>query len=325
MLDLISNGILTGLHNNGTGTANICATLCGVNITARQVSSAVYFNVSIIRSTLHILCRCRIGQIHMGCITGTAEGGTFFYSICCNFRSPLIIVIDIDFIAAAQRAGCTRTDNQSCTGLQSDVLRHRYRAAVHVNGHVAVDGQDIVLGIDGFTTKHTDLHGDAQTLDRQIAIHIDQQSAGIFIIVLDDMTTGNLEHTIGANERNRGALNANQSNGNGHIALFDCAGLQCHGHFDVLDIVLGHGEYSVAVANHAGSIVAAAPVLNLEALIDSTTVFHGHSAAALDVAPGIQITAIVDSNGAAGVHLDKATGFDRATVTTGCGLQSRQA
>ena len=54
-----------------------------------------------------------------------------------------------------------------------------------------------------------------------------------------------------------------------------------------------------------GSITAS-EVRNLETLIHSRFALHGYGAAACNIAPCIQLTAIVDSNAAAGNHIDMA-------------------
>ena len=139
------------------------------------------------------------------------------------------------------------------------------------------------------------------------------------------MTACDLEHTTRANEGNLRTLKTNQGNINRHITLLSCTSLQSHRDFNVLNIVLGHGEYSVAITHHTGGIVTAAPVHNLEALIDRTAVFNGNSTAALDVAPGVQITALIDGNGAARLHLNKAGIANRTAEAARRCLRSRQA
>ena len=308
---------LAGLHDDGAGAANACAAFSGINITDRQVSCAVNFNVSVIRSARNILCGVRIAQVDVGSIASTGKRLALVVYIA-TIIDPLIIVVDKDLVAAAKGTGCTLTNNQSCTGKQRNILGHFHLAGVHGNGHITINGQCVLAGIDSLAAKQTQLHGDAQALNGKIAIHIDCQTTSGFIIILDDMAAGNIKHTTGSDEGNRSSLNANQRNRNGHIAIFDSAGLQCQGYFNILDIVLGHGENAVRIIDHTGGIVAAAPVHNLEALVNSTAIFHGHGAAALNVTPGIQLTTVVNGNGAAGVHLDEAAVTSgRALTTTG--------
>ena len=315
-LHLIGFGLRTGLHDDGAGATNVCTACGGVGIARREVCSAVYFHIGILGSTLYILGRCGILQVDMGCIRRTAERITLA-GLKGAFCYPFIIVVDIDFIAASQRTSCVLSNNQSCTGQQSNILSHCHCAAVHIDGHVAVDGQNVLTGIDGLGAKRRDFHGNAQALNAQITIHINQQSTGAFVIILDDMATGDLEHAVSANKRNIRALKTDRpGNLNRHIALFNCSGLQGHGNFHVLDIVLRHGEHSLGIVDHTRGIVATAPVHKLEALVNCTTTFDGDRAASLNIAPGIQLTTIVNGDRAAGVHLDKAAISNRRTLAT---------
>ena len=326
VLYLVGLSLRARLHDNGAGTADTCTAGSGVYKTGRSIYRAVHFHISIIGSANYILSRIRILQVNMGSIRSTTEGRAFLNSIRCNFCSPLIVVVDIDFVAAAQSTSRTLCDNQLCAGLEGNILRHgNGTAAVHGNSHVAVDGQNIVLGVNSLATKHTQLHAQAQALNRNITHHIDHQSAGSLVIILDDMPAGNIEHTVGANKGNSTALNTGQRNTNGHITIFCCASFQSHGHFHILHIVLGHGENSLLISNHARGVVAAAPVHNLEALVYGTAVLDGNRAAALNVTPGIQFTAVIDGNAAARFHLDEAAGTNRTTLTAAGFLCSRKA
>ena len=306
ILYLMGFGLRARLQNDGAGTADICAAGSGINITGRKISRAVNFHISIFASANYVLGRCRVRQIDVSCIRRTAERGTFAYGICSYVRRPLIIVVDIDFVAATQSTGCALIDNQPCTGLQGNVLSHGNRTATaHGNGDIAVDRQYIVPGIDGFATQQAQPHGNRQALDTEISININQQTAGSFIIVLHNSSAGDVKHTVGADEGNRCALNADHRNSNGHIAIFRCACFQSHGNFHILDVVLREWEYSIGVSDHAGCIVAAAPVRNLEALIDSGAALDCHGAIAGNVTPGIQFTTIVDGNAATRLHFNK--------------------
>ena len=316
-LDLIGHSIRTGLHDDGAGTTDLSTTGSGVDVALRQIGNAVDFHVGIVGSALNGGGRCGILQVDMGGVRRTTEGIAFtcFKGTC---RDPLIVVVDKDLVAAAQSTGCVLADDQSCTGKQCNILGHRHGAAVHSNGHITIDGQCVLAGIDGLGAKHAQLHRQAQALNAHITICIDQQATGGLIVILNDVAVGDVEHAVRADKGNLRALNTDQRDLHGHIALFDGTGLQGHGNFDVLDVVLGHGEHTSGIVNQTRGVITATPVHYLEALIDRCTVLHGDGTCALDVAPGIQLTAIVYGNIAAGLHLDKAAGTDgRALAATG--------
>ena len=173
ILDVLFNNIChvgllhrTGLHDDGAGTVDIGVASGGVNLTCGQVSNTVDFHISVLFSALHSRCRCRILQVHVGLTSGGSEGASSF--------TPGGAVIDKDLVAAAQGNLGILADDQLCTGSQGDVLSHRHITAVHIDGHVTVDGQGILAGVHSFTTSNTKLHGDRQALDGHIAVHVDQ-------------------------------------------------------------------------------------------------------------------------------------------------------
>ena len=324
ILDLVSHSIRTGLHDDGAGTTDLSTTGSGVDVALRQIGNAVDFHVGIVGSALNGGGRCGILQVDMGGVRRTTERGAFtcLKGTCCD---PLIVVIDKDLVAATQSTGCVLADDQSCTGKQCNILGHRHGAAVHSNGHITINGQGVLAGIDGLGAKHTQLHRQAQALNAHITICIDQQATGGLIVILNDVAVGDVEHTIRANEGNLRALNAEHRDLHGHITLFDGTGLQGHRNFDVLDVVLGHGEHTLGIINQTRGVIAATPVHYLEALIDRCTALHGDGTCALNVAPGIQLTAIVNGNIAAGLHLNKAAGTDGRALTATGFLSGRKA
>ena len=326
ILNLIGLRIrFTGLHDDGAGTGNLGATSSGVDKACRKIGSTVNFHIGILVSANNSLCRGGITKIDICSVTSTAEGRTFVIARIC-IRNPLIVVVNIDAITAAQGTGCALCNDQFRTRLQSDILSHMNGTTVlHGDGHVAVDGQDIVLGIDGLGAEQTQLHGHGKALDAERTINIDLQSASLLLIILNDISAVNIEHTIGTDKGNCSFLNTNKRNVNRHIALFSCTGFQRHGNFHILHIVLGEGEDSVVVIDHTGSVVTAAPVHNLEALIDRCAALDSHSTTALDETPGIQITAAIDRNGTVRFHLNKAGSTHRRALTTTRSLCCRKA
>ena len=80
-------------------------------------------------------------------------------------------------------------------------------------------------------------------------MHIDFKTVAAFIIVLDYVALGNIEHTAGTDERNFRTGSTSHRNSRGCIAVFRGTGLQSHRNLNILNIVLGHGE-DFLVADH---------------------------------------------------------------------------
>ena len=98
---------------------------------------------------------------------------------------------------------------------------------------------------------------------------------------------------------------------NAAINLFVGAGIQRQGNFDVLYEVLRKWEHPMA---HAGRCGAAAEVCNLIEFVHRSARFRQNRAAAGDKAPCIEITAVLDCNGAVIRH------FDVSIITNGTSL-----
>ncbi len=82
------------------------------------------------------------------------------------------------------------------------------------------------------------------------------------------------------------------------------------------------------VADHAGGVIAAAPVHNLEALIYSTAVLDGNRAISRNIAPHIQLTTAGYGDAAAGIHVNKGSRAMRTAFTSGgilCGRNTQSA
>ena len=157
--------------------------------------------------------------------------------------NPVVSVIGNDPVAGCQITHSAAVHDQLGAGQQRNILGDvDGAAAVHINADVAVDRQIIVLGIDGSRTKNAKLHGKRQALHLDLAINIDHQTVSCLVIVLYNVSLCHIEHAVGTNERNFRALNANRSNFHSHVAVFHGTGLQGHGHFNILDIVLIEGE-----------------------------------------------------------------------------------
>ena len=113
-----------------------------------------------------------------------------------------------------------------------------------------------------------------------------------------------------SNKGNLGALHADVGDINTHQTHFSRAGFQGHRNFDVLDIVLRHGQNfifaCVGTRDHCADAVAATVIRHLEGLIYSTATFHGNCTVTDDMTIGKQLAAAIDRNGTSAEHIYSA-------------------
>ena len=224
-----------------------------------------------------------------------------FGQILISIISPFISIVNENALASTYFTGGTCSNIQLGTRQQSNALFQGTRTArVDVHGDIAVDGQIEIAGINFikrqlcFDSLHSDL----------AVVCIQNQAVCSFIIVLNNITGLDVEHAIGADEFDRHTLNA-ACDSHGHVSLDGGLGFQLHGNFHVLDIVLGQGEYTLCVLDHSCTGSAAAPVHDLEILINSAAGIDGHITGTGNIAPDIQIRASLDRNVTAIIHVDE--------------------
>ena len=215
-----------------------------------------------------------------------------------DIAAPLILVVDIQPDARAQGAGCALIHDQLGIGLEGQILADGCGAALKLNGDAAVDGQHIVAGIDGG-------QGDRQGhgLEAHGAVGSDVQPVGGAVILLGHGAGGQVEHgTAGADELDRGMI-LGAGHVQGGVAVLGSTGLQCHGRFHILHIVLAQGEDLVIVARHGQRCRAAPEVDDLEILIHTCAGHDLHTALTGDVAIGIELSVDLDRAALAQRHV----------------------
>ena len=285
-----------GFQNDltGAGRINIGAALGGIDSTGGSIDGAVNLHQSILQSALNTVA------------TGHIFQSNILQVACAAVAAPLIHVINDDTDVFTQRTGGIFPDVQLGTGKEHQVLRHCNIAADCFNGHVVCNGQVKIGRIDGGLTKSTQRHGHGNGGDGDITVAADLHSAGTFQIILNDIAAFDPEHsTAVANEGYQCTLDTYAGYAGGHIGVFITAGMEGHGNFHILDVVLTHGEYAIAVLCHGGGTVTTAEVGALEIFIDAAAGKDLHRTGAGDIAPSIEVCAAFYSNGAAIAHFHK--------------------
>ena len=303
---LIGYSLRTGIQLNN------CA-VCSNNV--RTGRSYVYIALRCVNRTCDIYISIVIRMMNGTGSSGSIRKGLYLYR-AVNIVLPFVSIVNVDFVIFTQDTFCACFNAELCTGKQCNVLCNgNFRAILHAYGNIAVDRKLVFGGIDRLGTEQAQFHRNGQALHGDLAVYGNHQTVRSFIIILRDGAGLNLEHTVRSDKRYRRALHTDKRNGNGHIAVFNRAGFQSHGNFDILDIVLRHREYAVRIINHAGNSSTAAPVLHLEVLIHGTAALYGNGAGARDIAPSIEVCTAVYRDVASAFHLDKANGTGNNTGT----------
>ena len=218
---------------------------------------------------------------------------------------PLIAVIEIDILPVC---------NRQASALGNIDLNARQQSCILIDGHIAglnIDGN--VVGDRQYVACRVDIHAckrQRQRVQCRLAVYCEYKTICLFIVILGKATGFHFEHTGVANEINSSSICGAHCI-NAAINLFIGAGIQRQGNFDVLYEVLRKWEHPMA---HAGRCAAAAEVCNLIEFIHRSARFRQNRAAAGDKAPCIEITAVLDCNGAVIRH------FDIAVIANGTSL-----
>ena len=284
----VSTCLGTIREDDGAVAADIRAAFGGVHSAGACVHGAVDLNLGI-----HLIS----GSTVIG-----LAGGVFHWdktvAISTAESAPLVGIVNINTVAAAQGAGGARVNNDLGAGLHGNVLIDGNIAAMQVHGQVAVDGQLIVLGVDRGTAY---IQRDGR--DGHIAIDIHDGSVLTSIIPLHHIAAGQIEHGSAAGDEIHRGGKICFGHINGGIGVFLRAGVQLQRHFDVLDVILGDGENAVF---HVCTLAAAPEVRDLEHLVNRRAAVGGDGAGACDKAVGIQRT--VHGDAAAAFHPHEAHG-----------------
>ena len=116
------------------GTVNVRTASSSIRITSRRINCAVHDNLRISK-----VCFCAI-------IRTTRS---IYYRLKCfvrtriNIRSPLISIININVLSAAQFTCRTCINGHFCTGQHHNILINCNRAAVNVHSQITINRQII--------------------------------------------------------------------------------------------------------------------------------------------------------------------------------------
>ncbi len=97
----------------------------------------------------------------------------------------------------------------------------------------------------------------------------------------------------------------------GRIEFLVRSRVELYRNLDVLDIILAENK---GVIIYIAGGRTAAPVLNLERLIDGRTALGFYLTVAVDITPHVELTVILDFDITAGKHMDTSVGTGRGTV-----------
>ena len=218
---------------------------------------------------------------------------------------PLIAVIEIDTLPVCNRQASALGNIDLNARQQSCILIDRHIAGLDIDGNVVGDRQYVAFRVDSHACKRQ-----RQRVQCRFAVYCEYKTIRLFIVILSKATRFHFEHTGVANEINSSSICGAHCI-NAAINLFIGAGIQRQGNFDVLYEVLRKWEHLVA---HIGRCAAAAEVRNLIEFVHRSAGFRQNRTAAGDKAPSVQITAVLDCNGAVIRH------FDIAVITHGTSL-----
>ena len=279
------------LHDAALHAGDGCAAFRGVELTCGGIQGARHMNGGIAGDGAGAAGGTLVGS--SGGIGHDPQLGA-----AVDIAAPLIPVIDIQPDARAQGTGCTLPHDQLGIGLEGQILPDGCGSALKLNGDAAVDGQHIVAGIDGG-------HGDRQGhgLEAHGAVGSDVQPVGGAVILLGHGAGGQVEHGAAGADEFDGGMILGAGHVQGGVAVLGSTGLQCHGRFHILHIVLAQGEDLVIVARHGQRCRAAPEVDDLEILIHTCAGHDLHAALAGDVAVGIELSVDLDRAALAQRHV----------------------
>ena len=299
---LIGYCLGTVLNFDCTVAGNVCTACGGVNISQRGIDGAVHLYLSIFEVCVGSGIDSA-GGIHYG--NKGLIGGA-------GVVAPIVYVINIHIVARAKDAFGIFANDNFRAGKEGDILIDGNIASHYLNGHITVDGQFVVFRVNaGGTYCHVD-RGKGY-----ITVGFYNEAVGGFVIVFYNVTTGQVEHCVLLRNKLYSRAKFRAGHIDGGIGIFLSAGANGQGHFDVLEIVLRQGEYAVF---HIGGLCTATEVHNLEVFIDAGTVFCCNGACTVNIAVGIERTAIFDGDSAVCLHLDKADSTDGRAAPRLCTL-----
>ena len=218
---------------------------------------------------------------------------------------PLIAVIEIDILFVCNRQASALGNIDLNARQQSRILIDRHISRLDIDSNVVGDGQYVSCRVDIHACKRQ-----RQRIQCRFAVYRKYKTVCLFIVILSKATGFHFEHAGVANEINSSSICLAHCI-NAGINLFISAGIQRQGNFDVLYKVLRKWEHLVA---HIGRCGAAAEVRDLIEFVHRSAGFRQNRAAAGDKAPSVEITTVLDRDGAVIRH------FDVSVITNGTSL-----
>ena len=231
---------------------------------------------------------------------------------------PLIAVIEIYILPVCNRQTSALRNIDLNARQQGGILIDRHIAGLNIDGNVVGDWQYVACGVDVHTRKRQ-----CQHIQRSLTVYRKDKAVFLFIVILGKAAGRHIEHTVVTNEVDRSGIGSTHRV-NTAVNPFFSAGIQRQGNFDVLYEVLRKWEHPMA---HAGRCGAAAEVCNLIEFVHRSAGFRQNRAAAGDKAPCIEITAVLDCNGAVIRHFNIAIIANRSSLlsATGCKISAAKA
>ena len=265
------------------------------------------------------VCEIGVGADRGGAVGGRIPNGNEVHVVVAVMSGHIALadvivpVKDIDLGGAVQGDRGALLNIQHRAGQHGDILMDLHvRPGGAVDGDIVVDGQSKVGGVNAlgqhdFHLRHLQLDAG----EGGVAVQGDLQPVGGGMVFLGHRAVGDLEHTACTDEGDARA-HGGGAGVDGGAGDFSRSGVQRQRHLDVLHVVHGHGEH--VGAGKAKGRVAAAPVPELEALIDLGAGLGMDGAAAGDKAVGIEGAAVFHVDAVAALHDDAAVGSGGGAV-----------
>ncbi len=232
------------------------------------------------------------------------------------------MLLDIDFGTGKHHDILSNIDGTSHCGSVRCVV-------IDVDGNITVNWQ-----VELFRLKLCSAHVQCYTDNGHFTHHIKDQAVTGTIILFDYVAACQLKHTAAAGTAQEVHITdpVRIVHVNTRERCFLRSGMDGQWHFNILDIVLRNGEYTLVACCHSGTNGTAAEVRNLEQFIDLRTGVCRHCApiqridrigSAGDITPSKQFTPVVDRNICAIFHPHKTDSTNRRSgiisgALTGC-------
>ena len=236
------------------------------------------------------------------------------------------------------------------TRLKCNILLQNKSAGLCMNGHVAVQVQDVVRRVKLSTTDNQlqqglifcALHANVDASNRCITVGSNHQTIRAGIIVLHNITIGRNEHTIRSDKLDRRRDHILTANCHRSKCILPCAGVNGQSDLNILNIVLREeeildviiGRIAIAVSisvllgiNKYRQVTAAREVAYLHRLVHIGSGIGEDLTVAVDITPNIQIRAVVHNDLRIRVHIDCAVGTSHTSAIgalTGSALHGGQ-